>query len=111
MIGGHLGLPPVLGGVYGRGVRDSYLRILDSLDTDQLYVQEDLTKYFDGIRHEDLQVSLKKLGAPKALCSLVQGFHRNHVRVFTHHGQCRPGARYCAVSLKDAHFHRCWLAW
>ncbi|CAE7262781.1 unnamed protein product, partial [Symbiodinium sp. KB8] len=78
----------VLGGVHGRGVRDCYLRVLDSLDSDQLYVQEDLTKFFDGIRHEDLQSSLAKLGAPRALCSLVRSFYVEQERVFTHQGRC-----------------------
>eukprot|EP00439_Symbiodinium_sp_Y106_P049165 s5284_g6.t1 len=76
----------VLGGVHSRGVRDSFLRILDSFDTDQLYVQEDLTKFFDGIRHADLQASLAQLGAPRALCALLRDFQRGHSRVFTHNG-------------------------
>lgn len=76
----------VLGGVHSRGVRDSFLRILDSFDTDQLYVQEDLTKFFDGIRHADLQASLAQLGAPRALCALLRDFQQGHSRVFTHNG-------------------------
>ena len=76
----------VLAGVHSRGVRDSFLRILDSFDTDQLYVQEDLTKFFDGIRHADLQASLAQLGAPRALCALLRDFQRGHSRVFTHNG-------------------------
>ncbi|CAE7217270.1 unnamed protein product [Symbiodinium sp. CCMP2592] len=57
----------VLGGVHSRGVRDSFLRIMDSLDN-------------------DLQASLEKLGAPQVLCRLLRDFYGGHSRVFTHNG-------------------------
>ncbi|CAE7862903.1 unnamed protein product [Symbiodinium microadriaticum] len=78
----------VLGGVHRRGVRDSFLRILDSLDTEQLYVQEDLSKYFDSIRRDDLEASLQQLGAPRTLVALVADFLGGQRRVFTQQGFC-----------------------
>ena len=75
-----------LGGVCRRGVRDSFLRIVDSLDQPSLYVQEDLTKFFDSIRIPDLTLTLERLGAPRLLVQLLQGFYRDHRRVFTFGG-------------------------
>ena len=75
-----------LGGVCRRGVRDSFLRIVDSLDQPSLYVQEDLTKFFDSIRIPDLTLTLERLGAPRLLVQLLQGFYRDHHRVFSFGG-------------------------
>ncbi|CAE7715253.1 unnamed protein product [Symbiodinium sp. CCMP2592] len=73
-----------LGGVCKRGVRDSFLRIVDSLEQAPLYVQEDLTKFFDGIRMPDLVLTLERLGAPRmAHVRLLQSFYGDHSRVFT----------------------------
>ena len=76
----------MLGGVSGRGVQDSLIRILDSLDGDNLYVQEDLSKYFDGIGVSDMLLTLRRLGAPRQLAALLEDFHRNHHRVFSFEG-------------------------
>ena len=62
-----------LGGVCKRGVRDSFLRIVDSLEHPNLYIQEDLTKFFDSIRLQDLTLTLERLGAPRLLVQLLQG--------------------------------------
>ena len=40
----------VLGGVAHRGLKDSYLRLLESLSSPRFYLQEDLTKFFDSVR-------------------------------------------------------------
>ena len=44
----------VLGGVAHRGLKDSYLRLLESLSSPRFYLQEDLTKFFDSVRLPDL---------------------------------------------------------
>ena len=76
----------VLGGVSRCGLKDAYLRIIDALDDDQLYIQEDLTKFFDSIRLGDLLCTMRRLGAPVALCTLVQSFYGDHRRVFSYAG-------------------------
>ena len=84
-----------LGGVCKRGVRDSFLRIVDSLEQAPLYIQEDLTKFFDSIRVPDLVLTLDRLGAPRALVQLLQSFYGDHHRVFTVSGLVGP--RWCQV--------------
>ncbi|CAE6928965.1 HSP90 [Symbiodinium sp. CCMP2592] len=70
-------------------------RIVDSLEQAPLYIQEDLTKFFDGIRVPDLVLTLERLGAPGMLVQLLQSFYGDHSRVFTVSGMVGP--RWCQV--------------
>ena len=72
----------VLGGVAGRGLKDAFLRLVDSLDGHSYYLQEDLTKFFDMVRLPDLIATIRHLGCPGQLCQLVDSFYRDHRRVF-----------------------------
>ena len=75
-----------LGGVHRRSVKDAFLRILASFDDDFLYVQQDLSKFFDGVRLPHLLLTLERFGAPQALRSLVESFYGDHWRVFCNAG-------------------------
>ena len=75
----------VLGGVAHRGLKDSYLRLLESLSSPRFYLQEDLTKFFDSVRLPDLVAVLRHLGCPACVWQLVQSY-REHRRVFSKDG-------------------------
>ena len=72
----------VRGGVAGRGLKDAFLRLVDSLDGCS-YLQEDLSKFFDMVRLPDLIATIPHLGCPGQLCELVDSFYRDHRRVFS----------------------------
>ena len=76
----------VLGGVAHRGLKDSYLRLLESLSSPRFYLQEDLTKFFDSVRLPDLVVVLRHLGCPTCVWWLVQSYYQDHRRVFSKDG-------------------------
>ena len=76
----------VLGGVAHRGLKDSYLRLLESLSSPRFYLQEDLTKFFDSVRLPDLVAVLRHLGCPACVWQLVQSYYQEHRRVFSKDG-------------------------
>lgn len=70
---------PTLGGLPGRGVLDAHIRIAAALEEDvedQIFVSQDLTKFFDTIDLEQAAAVLKHLRAPPAIIALIQGFYR-----------------------------------
>ena len=69
-----------------RGLKDSYLRLLESLSSPCAYLQEDLTKFFDSVRLSDLLEVLAHLGCPTPIRRLVQSYYEQHRRVFTKDG-------------------------
>ena len=76
----------MLGGVAHRGLKDSYLRLLESLSSPRFYLQEDLTKFFDSVRLPDLVAVLRHLGCPACVWQLVQSYYQEHRRVFSKDG-------------------------
>ena len=77
----------ILGGVCGRSVEHAHLRIWAAAqDSNTLFVAEDLSKFFDSIVVQHLQVVLDKLAAPKELQTLVGNFYTQGRRIFSAQG-------------------------
>ena len=73
----------VLGGVAKRSVEQAHLRIWQALHQDHnVFVAEDLSKYFDSIIHPHLQLVLQHLGAPAPFQKLVSAFYTQNQRLF-----------------------------
>lgn len=78
-----------LGGLPGRGVLDAHIRIAAALEEDvedQIFVSQDLTKFFDTIDLDQAAAVLRHLRAPPAIIALIQGFYRQNRRIFSSKG-------------------------
>ena len=77
----------VLGGVPGRGVRDAHLRLwFASQRQDNVFVAQDLSRFFDSICVPHFAQVLRHLGAPQQLIGLLSNFYHGGARIFSAQG-------------------------
>ena len=76
-----------LGGVPQRSVQDAHLRLLHAMQTEaNLYVTQDLSKFFGSIHIDHLRLVLAHLGMPSCVTQLAQFFYHDAHRLFSSHG-------------------------
>ena len=81
-----------LGGVHRRSTRDAFLRLVEAMDADyNVYVSQDVTKFFASIHGGHLLLLLEHLAAPVCLRDFVRAMLHDHRRVFSMGG--RLGAK------------------
>ena len=76
----------LLGGVKGRCAKDALAQLRYAAAERQVIVGQDLEKFFDSIRVQSLDIALERLGAPRALRSLIDSFYGRHFRLFSYAG-------------------------
>mmetsp|Transcript_42212 Transcript_42212/g.100601 ORF Transcript_42212/g.100601 Transcript_42212/m.100601 type:complete len:1314 (+) Transcript_42212:1316-5257(+) len=74
------------GGVPRRSLKDVVSQLLVSNMDGGVTVAEDLSKFFDGIDHQDLDMALARLGAPRQFRELVGLFNDEHYKLFSAKG-------------------------
>ncbi|CAE7739875.1 unnamed protein product [Symbiodinium sp. CCMP2592] len=71
------------GGVPRRSLKDVVSQVLVSSMDGGVTVAEDLSKFFDGIDHQDLDMAMERLGAPRQFRDLVSLFYDEHYKLFS----------------------------
>ena len=78
----------IFGAAPGRAVSHALLRVLDAAraQPDQIFIAQDLSKFFDTVEVEHACCVARFLGAPSELCNLISNFYAAGHRVFSCNG-------------------------